>query len=994
MTTNYSLISGASISATGLNLGFLSARGSRLLAEYQAKQSEKSSTGGQNSNTKTPQRAVKGYRASGKTTGSEYISVLRQNTVLDRQQGNKTVAIARTASNNTLSLGAGNHRLTVRSNNNTITTGNGSSRLSLGANVTGNTFNLGSGKNSLRLDGRQSDYRFETVDGSLKITNTKTGAVNTVNADDLSKLTIRTSDGKSINGDGTSGSGGSTGTSGSTGSTGGSGGSGATGATYTTGADTVTITTGNGTIDALAGNDNLTLSGAGADGNTINLNDGDDAITVQANAGDNTIDGGAGTDTITFAGNIDDYQVRYNSNTPGTLTFINKATGAETTVTNMEQFTFTDGTGNQAEILARMEQQVNINANGTVTTGGDDDTATFGNAVSGAVILGNGNNTVTFGNGVGVNQNAFGGSGIDRAVFAGDMNDYTLQYDASDLSTLTLVDRNTGANYQVTNFEQFTFNGSTVNQAQMLANMNSTVFLNAGSAGYTINTGGVGTENTLIMNDTDSFQGQIIAGGAGTDTLDLAGNAGAQLANYTVTWDESTPNQVTLTDISNPGRTLIITDQVESVLFSDGAQDFSRLKTMANQTVSVDTFGETVTTDAGKDTITVNSDGNTVDSGMGDDTLTVNSYYNTFTMGDGEDTITLASNIDGNSIWGGNGEDTLVMSENIGDFTIDYDTDSGRFVLTNNGSGNTTRVYDVEKFVFNGSQFDLAQMMGRANLFIAASGNGDTVTGGTGNDTIVIDGTNNDIRGADGDDTIIVGTTADGNTIMGNDGNDTVNYGAVNVGDISVVDNNDGTLSITANGNTNIISSDVESFAFIDVTLSFAEVAAMAGAGGISLLEGRSSYGTYSGADDTVAVGNAANGTVLQTGDGRDIVHLHNNPIFMGDVVTYATDVVVDTGNGDDEVYFNGTNGNDDIYFAGGAGTDTLIWGGGQGGSTTVSTLETSEYGTMYAITQANGNTVYIDSSVEFVNISTRSGTTTYTLADVQASVGGSLHYA
>ncbi|MFV0512798.1 MAG: M10 family metallopeptidase C-terminal domain-containing protein, partial [Jhaorihella sp.] len=216
----------------------------------------------------------------------------------------------------------------------------------------------------------------------------------------------------------------------------------------------------------------------------------------------------------------------------------------------------------------------------------------------------------------------------------------------------------------------------------------------------------------------------------------------------------------------------------------------------------------------------------------------------------------------------------------------------------------------------------------------------ENVRTGSGNDIIVGNSVANWFRGGDGDDTL---EGADGDDwltgdagnddIRGGAGSDTAAFGA-NIADVSA-SLSGGVFTITSRDGTDAVRG-VESFAFLDGTLTLAEMTDKAGGDrpggtpgddvltggpGNDLLEGLGGNDRLVGlgGDDTLRGGDGND--TLNGGDGDDLIEGGETDADKRDVIYGgAGNDSVDGGHGNDEIF--GQGGNDTL--AGGFGADTV----------------------------------------------------------------------
>lgn len=181
------------------------------------------------------------------------------------------------------------------------------------------------------------------------------------------------------------------------------------------GDDSVSGGGGNDTLKGGAGNDVLkggagddTLNG-GADNDILFGGAGDDRLI--GGAGDNTVDGGEGDDTIVFSGNFADAKV---SAAAGGGYVIEGLDGSKTTVSNVELFTFADGTVTTTQLDEKVTGTDGKSF--TLTEAIDNVAGTAGADTITAGLTGAGNATLTAGDQV------VGGDGVDVMSLFGKVN--------------------------------------------------------------------------------------------------------------------------------------------------------------------------------------------------------------------------------------------------------------------------------------------------------------------------------------------------------------------------------------------------------------------------------------------------------------------------------------------------------------------------------------------------------------------------------------------
>ncbi|MEO0387042.1 MAG: hypothetical protein AAF281_05860, partial [Pseudomonadota bacterium] len=210
-----------------------------------------------------------------------------------------------------------------------------------------------------------------------------------------------------------------------------------------------------------AGPDSGVLQVAGGGNDQLQGGAGNDAL--YAGAGDDTLFGSAGGDRLDGGSGSD--TVRYDNDPAAPGVTVNLATG--------------QASGGQAEgdRLFDIENVVGTDQ-GDGLTGDAGDNSLSGQAGDDALAGGGGQDTLLGGAGAdtlqgGAGDDALdGGAGADRAVWAGDLRDFAVHYDAA-ADTFTLTDRNAADGDEgrdtVTGVEVFSFNGQDYTAADLQA---------------------------------------------------------------------------------------------------------------------------------------------------------------------------------------------------------------------------------------------------------------------------------------------------------------------------------------------------------------------------------------------------------------------------------------------------------------------------------------------------------------------------------------------
>lgn len=318
-----------------------------------------------------------------------------------------------------------------------------------------------------------------------------------------------------------------------------------------------------------------------------------------------------------------------------------------------------------------------------------------------------------------------------------------------------------------------------------------------------------------------------------------------------------------------------------------------------------------------------------VSAGSGNDSLIAGSVdaavYGLFGNG-GDDTIIARDGTlrDGDTYDGGTGTDTFNFASFTGDFRLN--TATGLF-----RSADGTEVGRAAGFetVVAGSGNDVIGGNDEAQLIMGNSGN-DIITGGDGNDTLdggndrdvlraddgndsVIGGSGNDFgSGGDGMDTLLGGTGDD--TMVGGDGADSLNGG----------DDNDALAG--NNGNDTVIGGGGADRLYGEAGFDYLE-----GGNGNDRLEGGAQADNLLGGTGADTMLGGSGFDRVFGGDGDDLAYggTESDALFGQDdhdrLFGQNGDDRLYGGNGHD--FLDGGNNNDELY--GGAGFDTIVGGGG-----------------------------------------------------------------
>ncbi len=657
-------------------------------------------------------------------------------------------------------------------------------------------------------------------------------------------------------------------------------------------------------VDGLAGSDVITTN-VGAD-------------IVRGNAGDDTITTGDGNDVITFLGAGDGFDIVDGGN----------GTGDEIRALS-----------NGTVIGLRSFQNVeSINANGftgVVIRGSTlADTLNFnGIALTGITLIdGNSGNDSITGTAF---ADTIAASGGDDTLNGGDGDDF--------------FNVNTGAGFDV-------FNGGNGNDTIRAMAANVAIGINSLSSIQAITSNGFGgttivgtTGNNTLDFSTVALTGiNLIDGGSGSDTV--TGSAGDDMIAASI--GDDTLNGFDGNDTFRVGSAAGFdaihggsgTDTVIALAsnMSIKLTALSGIETISNNTfTNVTILGSTGNNVLDFSSVALVGIG-LIDGGDGADTITGTGVADVIAGGNGQDTID-----------GGAGADTIRFGAGTNDF-VNGGADSDTLRATANGSTilwpNVTSVEIVDGTGFTGVlalgtvNNDVLDFTGISliNTTIDGGSGIDTITGSAGNDSINGNLGNDIINGAGGNDTILFGTAtldvidggADFDTLKANIANASIVW--TNVTSVEAVDGT-GFLGVTLLGTAGV---DVLDFSAVSLT----NVALIDGGGGNDTIIGTSGADVITGntGTDNIDAGdgadtirfNTSNVDTVNGGNGTDtlIAMAANSSI----VWTNVTNVETVDANGQTGVALLGTSGNNTLDFSGvtlmgnvrldgAAGNDTII---------------------------------------------------------------------
>ncbi|MEM8798735.1 MAG: tandem-95 repeat protein [Pseudomonadota bacterium] len=399
--------------------------------------------------------------------------------------------------------------------------------------------------------------------------------------------------------------------------------------------------------------------------------------------------------------------------------------------------------------------------------------------------------------------------------------------------------------------------------------------LTAGTGSDTLY-GGEG-DDTLI--DGESID--ILDGGDGSDRIELHARVGAGATQGNTVADTGTTGIDTLVladfggdsyDVQNDfsaassGIEIIDGSLVTGETFGgEGAGpynfDFTGIQLIDVDMITGSSEGDTITGSAGDDRIEGRGGDDVIDGGSGIDTAVFSDTIDNYTIsldGDGNLVVFDTSGVDGTDTLSGietlgfDGEEFNLVVGNGDVATTAYGT-SGRDVMISEGGNNNLRGSDgadviigaADGFTYvgyvasdTGVNIDLTDNLAESGGWAEGDVliNLDLIAGsGTADDIIIADDSGMKLEGYGGDDTLTGGAGHDqfyggagADTITGGDGTDTLILGG-NRDEYDIVQNNDGTFTVTHNGigtlgneGTEVISG-IEMLEFQDQTVSIDE---------------------------------------------------------------------------------------------------------------------------------------------------------------------------
>jgi serralysin len=527
--------------------------------------------------------------------------------------------------------------------------------------------------------------------------------------------------------------------------------------------DVITGSTAANVINGNSGNDQI-YGGAGND--TLNGGAGDDLLV--GGAGNDIFSGGSGKDLVYGEDGNDTFLLANGWNGgygeifaggAGSDTFDYSATTTASSVTNLDDGTFTYLPGGAGPITLSSVENVVGNAGADTIigtgaansfTGNDGDDILQSHGGNDTLSGGNGNDLL---NGGGDNDVMDGGADTDTVTYAGATAAVTVSL------AVTVAQATGGSGTDtITNVENLT--GSSYNDT-LTGNTGANVL--DGGAGADILTGGVGNDTYYVDNVGDNV---VELDNEGTDTIissvsyALTGRIVETLTLVGAAALDGTGNNRTNTINGNDGNNILTgldgNDTLNGGLGADilnggagndtlngGAHTDTAtyVDATAAVTVSLAVAGAQNTGGAGTDTLI---DIEKLTGSAFNDTLTGNTGNNTLDGGAGADVLS-----------GGAGDDTYYV-DNVGDNVVEASTD-----------GTADRIFSSVSYTLSGRYVETLSLTGTANINATGNSRANTLNGNDGNNILL---------GLDGLDVLNGGLGND--TLNGGLGNDTLNGGA------------------------------------------------------------------------------------------------------------------------------------------------------------------------------------------------------------------------
>ncbi|MEO0386134.1 MAG: LamG-like jellyroll fold domain-containing protein [Pseudomonadota bacterium] len=636
------------------------------------------------------------------------------------------------------------------------------------------------------------------------------------------------------------------------------------------------IVTGTSEEDVLTGADGDDLLRGGDGSDTVSGAEGNDRL--DGGAGDDLLDGGAGADTLN-GGSGDDRLLG--------------GDGDDTLDAGAGDDALDGGAGNDA---------LNGGEGADRLSGGAGDDRLQGDA---------GDDTL------------MGGDGQDIAVWAGDLADFDVSYDAG-TDRFTVTDRNpadgdTGQD-TVSGVETFSFGGASYTKDQMQAYADGQA-----PTGITM-TGGTVAETVADGGSIDAAHDPSGSTVATLSTVDPSGAGDSH--SYTLIADPSAKFEIVGNEIRvKPGQTIDHeTDPsfditVRTTDINGNSHDEVLTLSVADYEGqhTAHSAGEAITGTSEEDTLIGSDSIDTLLGGAGDDTIHTGIGADFVDGGEGSDAIYLHD-------WSGGADNVIIDTGSSGIDTVFLSTGANTYEIQSNFSAasgievidGSAQVGEKIHFRWGAADADFSgvKMIGvdsiegyhNADRIIGSDG-ADVIRGGNGNDTLSGGAGNDLVKGNTGDDLIFAGTGTE--TLDGGDDDDTISVGA-----------DAGTVTALGGTGTDTLAFDSAGGAGFSVTFTGSDAGTFSADAGTATGQ-FASIERLTGTDaaDDVDAAAAGAGVTLDLGAGNDrAIGGAGDDTLRGD----AGDDKLAGGAGDDAL----TGGTGDDTLKGGDGNDTAYWTG------------------------------------------------------------------
>ncbi|MEM9431077.1 MAG: hypothetical protein AAGA32_16485, partial [Pseudomonadota bacterium] len=394
-------------------------------------------------------------------------------------------------------------------------------------------------------------------------------------------------------------------------------------------------------------------------------------------------------------------------------------------------------------------------------TGGDGDDDIGGGSGDDTLSGGAGHDTITLGTG---NDAVDGGTGTDRAVFAGDLEDFSVSYDAGS-DTFTITDLNPADGDQgtdtVTGVEIFTFNGVDYSVAQMLAYADGSAptaitmtggtvsesVADSGTIGIAYDPSGavVATLGVLDASGPDDVHTFTLVSDP-SGTFEIVGNEVRVRSGQTIDFetDETFDLTVRVTDISGGQHDEVLTISVQDYEGSYAAS-------AGGETVTGTSEEDTITGGAGQDVLAGGAGDDLIEGAGDDDELSAGEGDDVLRGGAGDDELMAGTGTD--MLDGGAGDDRFEVDVGDGTVTViggddhdllDFEQGGGPGGFTATFTGDGAGTFSADAGPASGSFSEIEELEGSSGddtfdasldtvgLELDGNGGDDHITGGSG----------------------------------------------------------------------------------------------------------------------------------------------------------------------------------------------------------------------------------------------------------------------